>query len=96
MNGEDLCKIGVEGHFILGLCKQDIRGFTEDVEDSSNRFRFSGFLPLNISTESSSSLMIPSHPFSEEESVCSGTLELLGSRVDETSPDASNDPRVLE
>ena len=54
------------------------------------------FPPLNISTESLSSLRIPSHPFSEEESACSGTLELLGSQVDEMSPDASNDPRVLE
>ena len=54
------------------------------------------FPPLNISTESLSSLRILSCPFSEEESACSGTLELLGSRVDETSPDASYDPRVLE
>ena len=54
------------------------------------------FPPLNISMESLSSLRILSHPFSEEESVCSGTLELLGSQVDETSPDASNDPRALE
>ena len=93
---EDFCKIGVKGRFLVGLCKRDFRGFTEDVEDSGDHFCFSGF--------SSSKYFNGIFEFlkDSESSILWRRVGLLWDTGAirfsswQMSPDASNDPRVLE